>query len=105
MLYSAFNTAWVPSSGSFKCWSDGTYRLARRPLPTIPRFTPWTFEIAPLSLKVRRKSDGELCRVTVYPDCPQVFYAKLEEGVEHSFSSLLENFVQLDGTPCGEEAK
>ena len=72
----------------------------RRPLPTKPKLVPWTFETAPLTLKAKRKSDGKIYRAETHPTDVWIGVGK-----NCTYSDLLSDFTQLDGSPCGEESK
>lgn len=76
-------------------WKNIHYRV-----PPQPKHEPWTFEDAPLTLKVRRKSDGELFRADVTPYGWELYNAD-NDGPALRFSELLADYEQLSGEPCG----
>ncbi len=80
----------------------GMFVKTRRQLPSAPKIVPWDFETAPIKLKVKTKRDGRDAIACVMPNGFNVFYStRAGDEAEHSFTSLLENFTQLDGSPCG----
>lgn len=69
-----------------------------------PKWVPYTFETAELSIKAKRKCDGALCRINTRPDCAVVLLAD-DEAISGTYEYLLANFIHLDGTPFGMEVK
>ena len=78
------------------------YKLAK-PAVIEKKVVPWTFETAPLCLKVQRKSDGEQFRCETYPSSALL----LSKGMlKPSYETLAADYLQLDGSVCGmEESK
>jgi len=79
----------------------GCFIRTRRPLPSPPKFVPWDFETGPMMVKVRQK--GTQCKGVAYITLTgySVQMADCDYSME-TFESLLKNFVQLDGSPCGQ---
>lgn len=83
---------------------DGQWQKhrTRRPLPSPePIVTPWTFETGPMVIKVKRKTDGKLFRASALPVFVGIC-SSIHDAHEITYSALLRDFTQLDGTLCGE---
>jgi len=74
--------------------------IAYRVIPK--KVVPWTFETAPLCLKVQRKSDGEQFRCETYPSSALL----LSKGMlKPSYETLASDYLQLNGEVCGTEVE
>lgn len=72
----------------------------RRPLPSAPKLRAWTFEEAPMPVKVKRKTDGRFAYAALSPEGYTIWWNN-SEWADCSFERLLSDFIQLDGQPCG----
>lgn len=88
---------WVGSSPEY------TYRTtlpAPAPVPAEPVVRPWSFETAPVDFKIRSKASGKVGRAHSHTDLVRVWWAiGIADTIE--YQQLLEDFTQLDGSPCG----
>ena len=78
------------------CRTDGGTAIIRRIDPPKPTYIPWTYETCPVGALVRRKNSKFEAIIT----------SKSEKTIDFShygitYEHLLEQFTQLDGTPCG----
>lgn len=94
---------WTAGSFVGKLWSSANKVRTRRPIITAPEVRAWTFEEAPERLKLICKSSAEKCIGSLYTDGFYVYSGLREDGEEVSFTTLLRDFVQLNGQPCGVE--
>lgn len=70
--------------------------------PSVPKAEPWAFEDAPMVFRVKDKADGSLYRAEIYPEHVGIFHSYAPQAFRAiSYQYLLDNFVQLDGSPCG----
>ena len=75
----------------------GGCAIIRKIEPPKPTYVPWTFETCPIGCVVKRKSE-ELFRAMIV--------SATISGVSlpvtyRNYQELLNEYVQLDGTPCG----
>jgi hypothetical protein len=57
---------------------------------------PWTFETCPWPLSLKHQSFGDCFTFsTKRKNCVMC------NGIQYDFRELLDNFKQLDGSPCG----
>lgn len=70
-----------------------------RPKPE-PVVRPWTFEEAPVELKVKSKDGSGFATLWLFPAGFQAWRG-FADTRNVSFSQALEIFTQLDGSPCG----
>jgi hypothetical protein len=69
-----------------------------KPQPPKPTYIPWTYETCPRGCWVRFKDSGAEMAISV------IFYSGVTAGVNYwNFDRLLQEFEQLDGSPCGTE--
>ncbi len=77
-------------------WDWTSYEYRRKPEPPAPKYRPWTPEEG-VGKVIRHKRDTHWCALIV------LFAAqfRLGNGVSLDADDLLQNFTQLDGSPCG----
>lgn len=82
------------------------FQRTRRPLPEPAKVVPWDFETAPLNFIARRKN-GDLVRVATYPNYVVCLFGDYPKSVCDflilTYTQLFEDYLQLDGKPCGKE--
>ena len=77
-------------------------RRTRRPLPAEPKFIPWDFLTAPLTLRVKRKNSDDCAAIALLmPNGFKIYYDANASGRVCTFAGLLSDFTQIDGEPCG----
>lgn len=75
------------------------YRIVRE---RVQGCIPWTFETSPATqIRVRRKKDGTMYLAELRPQSVE-FYSEYGATPTGSYASLLSDYTQLDGSPCGE---
>jgi len=92
--------AWYQNNGRF--WHDilSTQDLvAEVPAPAEPIlvYEPWTFETMPIGVKCRRKDEPDCNRLALPINATSVDLS----GATCSYDYLLDDYEQLDGSPCG----
>lgn len=94
-------TDWKDSD-PFQCLSDVSTAPQYWRVKPEPKTRPWTFEEAPFNLRVIHTRMKEKAVAKLFPDGFAVFWSvKDRDSEDHTFASLLADFTQLDGTPCG----
>jgi len=68
------------------------------PAKPEPVYVPWTFETMPVGVKVRSKKVCDQKRVAF----PRTSRCVNWGGYEFSYEVLLNDYEQLDGSPCGQ---
>jgi hypothetical protein len=98
--------AYVDRFGDVRTAEDSSvicnYVIVRPVAPPLPKYVPWTFETCPVGSVVKWKH-GTGKGVIVHCGESKAFFL----GHSYTYQEILEDFTQLDGTPCGtiEEAK
>lgn len=85
-------------------WHLFTYRI--KPSPKV---IPWTFENAPLNLKIKFKNgsgfDGCTTVVELHKYTEKVYYRCRSHLNDYTLDYICEKCTQLDGSPCGSVVK
>lgn len=92
----ARDAKWVSRGDSRGCqldWSRYDYRLA----PEAPKVAPWTFETVPVGAVVKVKSGVSIRALITEASKAAVRLG----GPWYPYEDVLDNFEQLDGSPCG----
>lgn len=71
------------------------------PPPPTQVYVPWTFETMPDNVRCKHKISGNYALFTP----GNVGVAISTMGYQTGYGSLLLNYIQLDGTPCGAKEK
>lgn len=71
-------------------------RIIMRP---VPQYQPWTFETMPYVVKAKFKADSAAQRTFMPINDETVLL--VGHGSTRTYAELLENWIRLDGRPCG----
>jgi len=96
--------------GIYRFWSEDGVRCLEEARPTEnivaeyiepePTHEPWDFESMPVAVKVRNKKNN--IKYLAFP-CSVV--VKLENGGTIKYNDFINDYTQLDGTPCGKRVQ
>lgn len=82
-------------------WVDFDYRIKPE-----PKVIPWTFENAPISIKVKARKNNNnngsrLFNLSFNERTNEICYYCILNKWFVSFREVSEDYIQLDGSPCG----
>lgn len=75
-------------------WDMRKYRIKPE-----PKVIPWTFENAPISIKIL--DNDRIIVLYLTTDEKGFDYQNLSKNISYTFNYLAKNKKQLDGSPCG----
>jgi len=98
--------ALISEQGGFRWVSSGLTPLPdyvdfdgpAEPAKRAPVYVPWTFETMPIAMKVYFRGQPRRQRLAAPVHQER---AQIGEGYE-TYQFLFDNYVQLDGSPCGQ---